>query len=242
MIISIMNQKGGCGKTVTALSVASVLRSMGKTALLVDLDPQASLSMLLNLDDSRTIADVLKGKFPITEVVQTVEYNGDAVAGSAELPLLSEAEMYHLKSVLNEIEPYYDYVIIDSTPTLSAVGMSILKATNKLIIPSLASLPSILAIRQFGDMITVVKQSNPSLEVAGILLVMYDKRGIVTRAMKETADEVAKKIGTKVFDTSIRKGIAIEESLASFKGIIEYAPNSNPAIDYTDFVKELLGV
>jgi chromosome partitioning protein len=239
MIISVMNQKGGCGKTVTAVSIASVLRSMGKTALLVDLDPQASLSMLLNLDDSRTIADVLKGTFHITDVVQTVEFNGDAVAGSAELPLLSEAEMFRLKAVLKEIEPYYDYLIIDSTPSLSAVGMAILNATNKLIIPSLASLPSLLAIRQFGNMITVAKQSNPSLEVAGVLLVMYDKRSIVTRAMKETAEEVAKKIGTNVFDTCIRKGVAVEEALASFKGLIEYAPNSNPAIDYINFVKEL---
>lgn len=239
MIISVMNQKGGCGKTTTAWAMASVLRSKGRTVLLVDLDPQVSLSMSLNLDDSRTIADVLTGKYQITDVVQTVADNGDVIAGSAELPLLTDAQIFKLKDVLQEIHGYYDFIIIDSTPTLSAVASSILQATDKLIIPATASLLVIMAIRQFGDMISIAKQKNPSLDVAGILLVMYDKRGIVTRAMKDAAEDVATKIGTKIFETSIRKGIAVEEAFASFKGLIEYAPNSNPALDYKAFVEEL---
>lgn len=238
MIISIMNQKGGCGKTTTAWAMASVLRSKGKNVLLVDLDPQVSLSLLLQLDDSRTIADALKGTYDITDVIQTVDDNGDVVAGSAELPLLKDSQS-QLKKVLKKADQYYDYVIVDSTPTASTVGLAILQATDKLIIPAMAALPVILATRQFKDMIELAKESNPKLDVSGILLVMYDKRGVVTRTLKDIAEDVAGELGTKVFDVSIRKGIAVEEAWASFKGLMEYAPGSNPAIDYVAFVDEM---
>ncbi len=239
MIISVMNQKGGCGKTTTAWAMASVLRSQGKTVLLVDLDPQVSLSLLLRLDDSRTIADVLTDKYDITEVIQTVDHNGDVVAGSADLPLLLDNEIFNLKAALQKIDNYYDYVIVDSTPALSKVSLSILNSSEKVIIPAMATLPVILATKQFKDMLDVAKTENPKLEVCGILLVMYDKRGVVTRTIRDIAEDVADELGTKLFNTSIRKGIAIEEAWASFTGLIEYAPNSNPAIDYVEFVKEL---
>ena len=238
VIISVMNQKGGCGKTTTAWAMASVLRSKGKNVLLVDLDPQVSLSLLLQLDDSRTIADVIKGKYDITDVIQTVDNNGDAVAGSAELPLLDSLQE-RLKAVLKKADRYYDYVIVDSTPTASMVGISILQASDKLVIPAQATLPVLLATKQFKDMIELAKEENPKLDVSGILLVMYDKRGVVTRTLKEIAEDVAGELGTKVYDTTIRKGIAVEEAWASFKGLIEYAPNSNPAIDYIALVEEM---
>ena len=85
----------------------------------------------------------------------------------------------------------------------------------------------------------MAKAENANLEVSGILLVMYDKRGVVTRTLRDIADDVAEELGTKVFNTTIRKGIAVEEAWASFKGLIEYAPKSNPALDYIEFVKEL---
>lgn len=239
MIISTMNQKGGCGKTTSVAGVASVLRSQGKNVLMVDLDPQVSLSLLLQLDDSRTIADVLRGKYDITEVIQSVDYNGDVVAGSADLPLLKAEEIFGLKKALKKIDNYYDYVIVDSTPALSMVGQAILQASDKVIIPAMPSLPSILATRQFKDMLDMAKAENANLEVSGILLVMYDKRGVVTRTLRDIADDVAEELGTKVFNTTIRKGIAVEEAWASFKGLIEYAPKSNPALDYIEFVKEL---
>lgn len=254
MVITFSNIKGGCSKSTSTFVVSEILRTRGQkqnqqkqnqqkqnqncNVLTIDMDPQASLSMLLNLDDSRTIVDALKGKFKITEVVQT-SYNGDAIAGSAELPLLSDKEIFRLKDILKEIEPYYDYIIIDSTPTLSKVLLSILYATDKLVIPATTSLPVILAIRQFGDLIKLAKQQNPKLDVAGILMTMYDKRLLVGKAMLETANEIAKGIGTKVFETSIRKGVAVEEAFASFKGLIEYDKNSKPALDYVSFVQEL---
>ncbi len=239
MILSVMNQKGGCGKTTTVWSTASVLRSQGKSVLMVDLDPQVSLSLLLRLDDSRTIADVLTGKYDITDVIQTVDNNGDVIAGSADLPLLLDKEIFNLKAALQKIDKVYDYVIVDSTPALSKVALSILQASEKVIIPAMATLPVILATKQFKDMLEMAKTENYKLEVCGILLVMYDKRGVVTRTIKDIAEDVAAELGTKVFKTSIRKGIAVEEAWASFMGLIEYAPTSNPALDYIAFVKEL---
>ena len=239
MLIGFANQKGGCAKTTCCWGTASVLRAQGKSVLMVDLDPQCSLSMLLNADDSRTIGDVLKGKYAITDVVQTIDKNGDMIAGSAELSLLSASEINRLKDVLTEIDKYYDFVIVDSTPSMSAISMSILNTINKLIIPATASLPVILAITQFGNMIRLAKENNPTLEVSGILLVMFDKRAIVSRSMRETAENVAKNLGTRLFNTTIRKGVVVDEAFASFAGLLEYAPTSNVALDYIDFVKEL---
>ena len=248
MVITFSNIKGGCSKTTSSFAVSDILRARKKnqnqncSVLTIDMDPQASLSMLLNLDDSRTIVDALKGKYKITDIVQT-SYNGDAIAGSAELPLLSDKEIFRLKDVLKEIEPYYDYIIIDSTPTLSKVLLSILYATDKLVIPATASLPVILAIRQFGELINLAKQQNSNLEVAGILMTMFDKRLIVSKTMRETAEEVAKALGTKVFNTSIRKGVVVEEAFTSFQSLIDYDKNksSNVLQDYIDFTNELLG-
>ncbi len=241
MITCVSIAKGGTSKSTTCWALSSVFRRLStppKKVLLVDADPQASLSMLLNLDESRTIADVLKGR-SIFECVQETEYNGDIIAGSAELPLLSNNELSRLPSVLREIEPYYDYIIIDSTPTLSAVALSILHATDKLIIPATASLPVILSIKQFGDLVNVAKQHNSKLEIVGILMTMFDKRLIVSKAMRETAEEVAKQLGTKVFDTTIRKGVVVEEAFASFKDLVSYSKDSNVTKDYQSLVKEL---
>lgn len=247
-ILAITNQKGGVGKTTTTMNLGAGLARKGKRVLFIDMDPQCSLSYILSGScKGPTVADLLLQTRPVTEVIQHVE-EGDLIAASPQLSsmdmmLNQTGKEYRLREALLPIQSAYDYIIIDSPPTLGVLTVNILTAANSVIIPALADIFSLQGIGQLYSTIQAVKNyCNPSLQIAGILLVRHSNRFILNREMKRMLEDTAEKIGSRVFRSTVREAVAIRESSARCKSIYAYAPKSRQAEDYADFTDEFLQV
>ena len=247
-IIAITNQKGGVGKTTTALSLLGALQQRGFRTLGVDLDPQGSLgfSTGLDIENSITIYDVLKGKHTIQEAIVTTEGLGDMLPSNI---LLSTAELefnvtgreYLLKSHLDQVQDQYDFIIIDTPPALNVLTVNAYVAAEGLIIPMAPEILSLLGITQIRETVdTVRRYYNPNLEVLGILLNRYSLRLILNREVEEMTRTIARKLNTKVFRSKIRTSVAVAESPAHAESVITYAPSSKPALDFSALLDELM--
>ncbi len=247
-VFVVANQKGGIGKTTTATNLAGILSKRAKT-LLIDADPQGNSTSTYQaqVKDVATLYDVMidSDKLPIDEAIQHME-NGDIVASD---PLLSKAEkmldgdvegFYRLKDALDELDGY-EYVVIDTAPSLNVIMYNCLIAADEVIIPLTADAYARQGISQLNDTIMAVKRrQNPSLKVAGLLLVKYAGRSNLERTTREKISEQAKQMGTKLFDTAIRECVKTKEAQEKKKLLIDYAPKCNTMIDYMEFVEELL--
>ena len=246
-IIAITNQKGGVGKTTTALALIGALHERKYRVLGVDLDPQGSLgfSAGLDIENVTTIYDVWKGECTIDEAI--VETNiGDILPSNilistAELEFNVPGRVYLLRDQLNKVKDRYDYIIIDTPPALNILTVNAYVASEGLIIPMAPEVLSLLGISQIRETIETVRRSyNPDLEVLGILLNRYSVRLILNREVEEMSQSIAKKLGTKVFRSKIRTSVAVAESPAHGESIITYAPNSKPANDFLAVLNELM--
>lgn len=246
--IVLTNQKGGVGKTTTTSAVAAGLAKKGKKVLSVDLDPQGNLGFSLGIDieDGYTIYEVLKKEISIRDAIRTTEDYGDVLTSNI---LLSEAELLFgekdrqlvLKKVLSEVEEEYDYVVIDTPPSLNILTVNGYAAANHLIIPMASEILSLVGLVQLKETIEAVRSSvNPDLHVLGILLTRYNRRTNLARDVQEMAEAVAAQIGTELFSSKIRTGVAAAEAPAHGISIYDYSPRSNPSRDYRDFVDEVL--
>lgn len=247
-VFVVANQKGGIGKTTTATNLAGILSKRAKT-LLIDADPQGNSTSTYQaqVKDVATLYDVMidSDKLPIDEAIQHME-NGDIVASD---PLLSKAEkmldgdvegFYRLKDALDELDGY-EYVVIDTAPSLNVIMYNCLIAADEVIIPLTADAYARQGISQLNDTIMAVKRrQNPSLKVAGLLLVKYAGRSNLERTTREEISEQAKQMGTKLFDTAIRECVKTKEAQEKKKLLIDYAPKCNTMLDYMEFVEELL--
>lgn len=244
MIYSIISRKGGCSKTTTAINMAAVLRELGYTTLLIDLDSQGNLTYTAGVlsQSENTILDVLTGKVEVFDAIMNTQ-NGDIIAASS---FLSGADQHirkesALKDALKPISGLYDYIICDLPSQLGSVTVNALTASDVAIIPlqadvfSLQSLPLTFQIIE-----TVQGYSNPNLTVAGLLVTRYSNRAIISRDMLQNLQKAAAHYGTKVFDTQIRENSAVKEACAVQSNIIDYAPRSNGAVDYRSFTQELI--
>ena len=243
----IANQKGGVGKTTTATNLAGILSQKGKT-LLIDADPQGNSTSTYQaqVEDVATLYDVMidTDKLPIDEAIQHLE-NGDIVASD---PLLSKAEkmldgdvegFYRLKDAIDMLDGY-EYVVIDTAPSLNVVLYNCLIAADEVIIPMTADSYAVQGIRQLYDTIMAVKRrQNSALKIAGLLLVKYAGRANLEKNTRANIEALAKEMGTKVF-TAIRDCIKTKEAQEQKKLLINYAPKCNTMLDYIDFVEELL--
>lgn len=244
----VANQKGGIGKTTTATNLAGILATKGNT-LLIDADPQGNSTSTYQaqIEDVATLYDVIidSEKLPIDEAIQKMP-NGDIVASD---PLLSKAEkildgdvegFYRLKDALDELDGY-DYVVIDTAPSLNVILYNCLIAADEVIIPVTADSYAMQGISQLYETIMAVKRrQNPVLTVAGLLLVKYAGRSNLEKTTRETIKEQAKEMGTKLFDTTIRECVKTKEAQEQKKLLINYAPKCNTMVDYMAFVEELL--
>ena len=246
-IIAVTNQKGGVGKTTTALSLLGALRLRGYRVLGVDLDPQGSLGFSAGMDIENivTVYNVLKGKHSVTEAITKTEIGdilpSNILLSTAELEFNVPGREFLLKNQLDQIRDRYDFIVIDTPPALNVLTVNAYVAAEGLIIPMAPESLSLLGISQIRETVdTVRKYYNPGLEVLGILLNRYSLRLILNREVEDMAKSIAKSLNTKVFHTKIRSGVAVAESPAHGESVITYAPKSKPALDFQALVNELL--
>jgi chromosome partitioning protein len=247
-VFVVANQKGGIGKSTTATNLAGILGKKAKT-LLIDADPQGNSTSTYEakVEDVATLYDVMidSDRLPIAEAIQHTE-NGDIVASD---PLLVKAEkmldgdvegFYRLKDALEGLEDY-KYVVIDTAPSLNIILYNCLIAADKVIIPVTADSYAMQGIKQLYDTIMAVKRrQNRNLEIAGLLLVRYQGRSNLERDIRESIENSAKEMNTKLFNTVIRECVKTKEAQEQKKLLIDYAPKCNTCLDYLDFAKELL--
>ena len=248
-VFVVANQKGGIGKSTTATNLAGILGKEAKT-LLIDADPQGNSSSTYDakIENVATLYDVIidTDKLPIAEAIQHTG-NGDIVASD---PLLVKAEkmldgdlegFYRLKDALDELEGY-EYVVIDTAPSLNIILYNCLIAADKVIIPVTADSYAMQGIQQLYDTIMSVKRrQNRELTIAGLLLVKYSGRSNLERESREDIEKIAEQMGTKLFGTVIRECVKTKEAQESKKLLIDYAPKCNTCLDYIEFTKELIG-
>lgn len=244
----VANQKGGIGKTTTATTLAGILAQKGKT-LLIDADPQGNSTNTYQaqIKDEATLYDVMvdSDKLPLSEAIQHRE-NGDIVASD---PLLTKAEkmlegnvegLYRLKDAVEELDGY-DYIVIDTAPSLNVILYNCLIAADQVIIPVTADAYSMQGLKQLYNTICAVqKRQNPSLSIAGLLLVKYSGRSNLEKRVQVQLEELAQSMDTKLFRTAIRECVKAKEAQDSKRLLVDYAPNCTTMLDYFAFADELL--
>ncbi len=243
------NQKGGVGKTTTTAALAAGLAAAGKRVLAIDLDPQGNLGFSLGLDidtdQSSTIYEVLRNRVSIREALHRTEVcdviPSNILLSQAEIELQTDNRVTLLKESLKEVAADYDFIVIDTPPSLNILTMNAYAASDYLIIPMAAEILSLVGLIQLQETVEGVKSSvNPRLRVLGILLTKYNRRTRLAADVLEMASTVAEQTNTALFDAKIRAGVAAAEAPAHGENIFAYAPASNPAKDYECFVGEVL--
>ncbi len=245
-IIAIANQKGGVGKTSTAINLSASIAAAEYKTLIVDIDPQANSSSGIGVEaDERSIYQVLVGVEEINDcIVSSYMPYLDVLPSTinlvgAEIELVDmESRENLLKDSLKKIENNYDFIFIDCPPSLSLLTLNALTAADSVIIPVQCEYFALEGLGQLLNTINIVKKSyNPDLMIEGVLLTMYDQR---LRLSNQVVEEVKKYFGEKVFDTIIHRNVRISESPSFQKPVILYDAVSTGARNYISLAAELL--
>lgn len=242
-IITVINQKGGTGKTTITMNLGVALALMGKKILLIDFDPQANLTYSFGIRNPKnTIVEVLQGK----QTIQTILVKKEGLDIAPSSSLLADLEV----SIINKIGreqllqdrlkglKEYDYVFIDSPPSLSILTINALTTAGEVLIPLQMEILSLQGLTQLLKTIDEVKNVlNKKLSITGIVVSMYDGR---RRLSSEILNEIKNNLKEKVFNSLIRICVKIAEAPSFAKSVLSYAPSSEGAIDYKNLAKEFL--
>ncbi len=248
LIVSITNQKGGVGKTTTAINLSAAIAEKGLKTLLVDLDPQANatLSYLERSKVGRTVYDALTDP-EITfrdVIVRTSILHLDIAPSSIGLAKLESRLVgeldghFRLKDKLQSVIADYDYIVLDTPPTLGLLTVNALVASTHLLIPIQSSYFSLEGTDDLLETVDKIKaRPNPDLQILGVVITLHDKRTVLARDIRKQIHEV---FGNKVFKTIISKNIRLEESPAYKESIFTFAPESSGALDYYRLSEEVI--
>ncbi len=246
-VIAVANQKGGVGKTTTTATVAAILKQQGYRVLVVDLDPQGNLSDSVGADSYTrpTMYEVMKREISAKDTIQKMAsfdvLPANIMLAGLEQELYSIGKEHRLKENLDPVKSEYDFIFIDTPPSLGVLTANAFTAADEIIIPTTAAQFAAKGIRQMYDTIrNIQRYSNPNVVCAGILLTKYDPRSINNRDMKDLTEQVAGYMNSKVYKTYIRSTVAVEEAQARATDLVAYKNTSTAAQDYQAFVKEYL--
>lgn len=249
MILAITNQKGGVGKTTTAINLAAAFAAKGLRTLLVDLDPQANATM--SFLDVRTIERsvydaLVEPGLSLGEVIRLADKVPNlAVAPSSialaklEAKLIGELDShFRLKDALEPLKAEYDYILLDTPPTLGIITVNALVASSHVLVPIQSSY---FALEGTDDLLETVEKvkarANPQLQILGAVITLFDKRTLLA---KDIVDQIQRVFGDRLFETVITKSVRLEESPAYKEAIFSFAPRSSGAYEYYKLSEEIL--
>ena len=244
--IAIINQKGGVGKTTTAVNLTAILAEMGQKVLVVDLDPQGNTTSGLGMAaEDNTVYEVLLGRIAMKDCIEETPWPNLFIAGSdirlagAELELVSvEQREYRLKTALATIARNYDYVFIDCPPSLSLLTLNALAAADRVLIPIQCEYYALEGVTSLMNTITRARKTiNPRLDIEGVLLTMLDGR---TNLGLQVVDQVKKHFKQKVYATTIPRSVRLGEAPSHGEPINVYDPKSTGALAYKALAREVL--
>ena len=258
--IAVINQKGGVGKTTSAVNLAAALANKGQRVCLIDLDPQAHASLHLGIapeNAKTTVYDVLTGPMGIAQAVQTVAPNIDVLPShldlaAAEIELADEVgRELILRDKVNELDGAYDFIFIDCPPSLGVLTLNALVAVKEVFLPLQ---PHFLALHGLSKLLetieVVVRRLNRDLKLTGVLFCMYDSATRLATEITEDVDGFFSAVddercpwnGATRFKTCVRRNIRLAEAPSFGQSILKYAPHSNGAEDYRNLADEVLAM
>ena len=245
-MIAITNQKGGVGKTTTAINLTACLADAGKKVLLIDLDPQGNSTSGLSLRaGASSVYEVLMGRAPVAAAITATAIKGlsvlpaDIRLAGAELELVDmEQREYRLKTVLRGIENDYDFIFVDCPPSLGLLTLNALAACQRVLIPIQCEYCALEGVTSLMNTINRARQSiNPGLDIEGVLLTMYDGR---TNLSIQVVESVKKHFKDKVFPVAIPRNVRLGEAPSHGIPIHLYDPRSQGAESYRQLAQELI--
>ena len=241
-VISISNHKGGVGKTTSAINIGAGLNKLKKKVLLIDLDPQANLSQSLGVvEPKETIYGALRGEYKLqpVEIVKGLDLVPSTLdLSGAEVEMSGEAgREYILRELIEPLRASYDYILIDSPPSLGLLTINSFTASDEILIPLQAQYLALQGLTKLMEVVDKIKRRlNKGLKIGGVFITQYDNRKVLNR---DVSQAIKAHFKDEVFKTKIRDNIALAEAPAQGVDIFRYNPKSYGAEDYLSLSKEI---
>jgi chromosome partitioning protein len=247
-IIAVANQKGGVGKTTTSQALSAGLAERGYKVMGIDLDPQGNFSTACGatIYNVPTVYELMKQEAELKEVIQHMKGGFDMIPANimlagAEQEISQTGKEHRLQESIEPITGNYDYIIIDTPPSLGVLTVNAFTAASDILIPTTAGIFATTGINQLNTTVkNVQKYCNPNVKITGILFTRFNPRANISKDMKDLTEQLGQYISAPIYKTYIRSAVAVEEAQAHNTDIFDYAGKSTVAEDYRAFIDEFL--